>query len=41
MLKTVTVGPNSILYKPLLIYQLFQVKIGTATFSAQYILEKL
>ena len=41
MLKSVMVGPNSILYKPLLIYQLIQVKIGTSTSSAQLILDKL
>ena len=35
MLKSAMVGPNSILYKPLLIYQLIQVKIGTTTSSAQ------
>ena len=40
MLKGIMVGPKSIVYKPLLIY-LIWMKIGTATSSAQKILEKL
>ena len=40
MLKGIMVGPKSIVYKSLLIY-LIWMKIGTATSSAQKILENL
>ena len=40
MLKGIMVGPNSIVYKPLLLY-LIWMKIGTPTSIVQKITEKL